>query len=110
MSHVFVEEIVLDFDATDNTIYGHQENRHYHGYYKAHCYLPLHVFCGDHLLVSLLRPSNMDSAKYAGAVLKLLVHHLRQVWPKVTIIFRFIYKVCIEIRLKQRSIRDCKRM
>ena len=28
------KELILDFDPTDNTLYGHQENRHYHGYYK----------------------------------------------------------------------------
>lgn len=82
------KELVLDFDPTDNELYGQQENRHYHGYYKHHCFLPLHVFCGGHLLVSLLRPSNIDGAKYAGAVLRLLVKRLRQAWPDVRIVFR----------------------
>ena len=82
------EELILDFDPTDNEIYGKQESRAYHGYYKHYCYLPLHVFCGDHLLVSLLRPSNIDGAKYAGAILRLLVKRLRQAWPEVKIIFR----------------------
>jgi hypothetical protein len=80
--------LTLDFDPTDNTIYGHQENRHYHGYYKDYCYLPLHVFCGDDLLVSLLRPSNIDGSKYAGAILRLLVKRLRQAWPEVKITLR----------------------
>lgn len=82
------EEIILDFDPTDNTIYGHQENRHYHGYYKDYCFLPLHVFCGDDLLVSLLRASNMDGSRYAGAILRLLVKRFREVWPDVKILFR----------------------
>lgn len=82
------KELILDFDPTDNETYGHQEGRHYHGYYKHHCFLPLHVFCGDHLLVSLLRPSNIDGAKHAGAILRLLVKRLRQAWPDVSIIFR----------------------
>ena len=82
------KELILDFDPTDNKIHGHQENRHYHGYYKEHCYLPLHVFCGDRLLVSYLRPSNIDGAKHAGAILRLLVKRLRQAWPEVNIIFR----------------------
>jgi len=99
MSHALVEhfiqrhkqppkELILDFDPTDNEIYGQQENRAYHGYYKHYCFLPLHVFCGKHLLVSMLRPSNIDGAKYSGAILKLLVKRFRQVWPKVNIIFR----------------------
>ena len=82
------KEIILDFDPTDNTIYGHQENRHYHGYYKDYCFLPLHVFCGDDLLVSMLRPSNIDGSRYAGAILRLLVKHFRQAWPGVKILFR----------------------
>lgn len=81
-------EITLDFDPTDHQIYGKQENRHYHGYYREQCFLPLHVFCGDYLLVSMLRPSNIDGAKYSGAILRLLVKRLRQAWPDVKITFR----------------------
>ena len=66
-------EIILDFDATDDAVHGHQENRHFHGYYDCHCFLPLHVFCGEQLLVSYLRPSNIDGAKHAWAILVLLV-------------------------------------
>ena len=82
------EKLILDFDPTNNKIHGHQVQRHYHGYYKEHCFLPLHVFCGDRLLVSYLRPSNIDGAKHTGAILRLLVKRLRQVWPEVNIIFR----------------------
>jgi hypothetical protein len=82
------EELILDFDPTDNPIYGNQENRHYHGYYKNHCYLPLHIFCGDQLILSMLRPSDIDGAKYAGAILKLLVERFRETWADVRIIFR----------------------
>lgn len=82
------KELILDFDPTDNTIYGHQENRHYHGYYKDYCFLPLHVFCGDDLLVSLLRPSNIDGPKHTGAILRLLVKRFREVWPDIKILFR----------------------
>jgi hypothetical protein len=81
-------EIVLDFDATEDEVHGHQENRHYHGYYECHCFLPLHVFCADQLLVSYLRPSNIDGAKHAWAILSLLVKRIRKSWPKVRIIFR----------------------
>ena len=44
------DRIVLDLDATEDTLYGHQEGRFYHGYYRDYCYLPLYVFCGEHLL------------------------------------------------------------
>ncbi|HEY0796928.1 MAG TPA: IS1380 family transposase [Acidisarcina sp.] len=81
-------ELILDFDATDDPIHGEQEGRFFHGYYDSYCYLPLYVFCGEKLLVSYLRPSNIDAAKHSRAILKLLVLRLRQVWPGVKIIFR----------------------
>jgi len=43
---------------------------------------------GDELLVSYLRPCNIDGAKHAGAILKLLVKRLREAWPDVNIVFR----------------------
>lgn len=82
------EELVLDFDATDDRLHGHQEGRFFHGYYDHYCYLPLYVFCGHELLVPYLRPSNIDAAKHSRAILKLLVKRLREVWPQVRIIVR----------------------
>jgi len=82
------EEIVLDFDATDDAVHGHQEGRFFHGYYDHCCFLPLYVFCGGQLLVAYLRPSKIDAAKHAWAILSLLVKRLRQVWPEVRIIVR----------------------
>jgi Transposase DDE domain group 1 len=81
-------ELVLDFDATDDAIHGGQEGRFFHGYYDGYCYLPLYVFCGEKLLVSYLRPSNIDAAKHSRAILKLLVDRLRVAWPGVKIVFR----------------------
>jgi len=82
------KNLILDFDATDDPVHGEQEGRFFHGFYRHYCFLPLYVFCGHQLLVSYLRPSNIDGAKHSGAILSLLVKRLRQVWPKVTIIFR----------------------
>jgi len=82
------EELVLDFDATDDAVHGHQVNRFFHGYYDQYCFLPLYVFCGHHLLVSYLRPANIDPATHTWAILSLLVKRLRQKWPDVKIIFR----------------------
>ena len=81
-------ELILDFDATDDPIHGKQEGAFFHGYYKNYCYLPLYVFCGERLVASYLRPSNMDASKNSRALLKLLVKRLRQTWPEVKIIFR----------------------
>lgn len=82
------KKLILDFDATDDAVHGKQEGRFFHGYYDHYCFLPLYVFCRDQLLVSYLRPSKIDGAKHAWAILALLVKRLRQVWPKVRIIFR----------------------
>ena len=82
------KELILDFDATDDPTHGQQEQTFYHGYYRHYCFLPLYVFCKDQMLVSYLRPSNIDGAKHSGAILKLLVTALREVWPDVHIIFR----------------------
>ena len=82
------KKLILDFDATDDPVHGEQDGRFFHGYYRHYCFLPLYVFCGHQLLVSYLRPSNIDGAKHSWAILSLLVKRLWQVWPKVRIIFR----------------------
>jgi hypothetical protein len=81
-------ELIFDFDATDDIVHGHQEGRHFSGYYDNYCFLPLYVFCGEQLLVAYLRPAKKDAALHAAAILKLLVTRLRQAWPGVRILFR----------------------
>lgn len=80
--------VMLDFDGTDAPIHGNQEGKFFHGYYDCHCFLPLYVFCGDSLLCAYLRRSNIDVAKHAAAILKLLVIRIRQAWPRTKIVFR----------------------
>jgi len=82
------ERIVLDLDATDDVLYGHQEGRFYHGYYRDYCYLPLYVFCGEHLLCARLRMSNIDASADSVEELEPLVAHIRQRWPLVKIQLR----------------------
>jgi hypothetical protein len=98
------EELVLDFDATDDEVHGNQEGRFFHGYYDHYCFLPLYVFCGDQLLVAYLRPANIDGAKHSRAILKLLVQRFRQVWPNVKIIFRGDSGFC-----RWQTMRSCDR-
>lgn len=81
-------EVVLDFDATDDPVHGRQEKRFFQGYYDAYCFLPLYVFAGEQLLCAYLRPSNIDGAKHAWAILSLIVKRLRRAWPGVRIVFR----------------------
>ncbi|MCK5850445.1 MAG: IS1380 family transposase [Kiritimatiellae bacterium] len=80
--------LVLDFDATDDPTHGRQEGCFFHGYYDHYCFLPLYVFCGSQLLAAYLRPSNIDAAKHAWAILSLLVKRLREQWPDAEIVFR----------------------
>jgi hypothetical protein len=82
------QELILDFDATNDPVHGNQVNRFFHGYYDEYCFLPLYVFCGQHLLCAYLRPANIDAATHSWAILSLLVKRFRQVWPNVKIIFR----------------------
>jgi hypothetical protein len=82
------ERIVLDLDATDDPIHGHQLGRFFHGYYKGYCFLPLYIFCGDHLLLARLRPSDIDAAAGSVKHLKRIVAQIREAWPEVKIAIR----------------------
>ena len=82
------DEIILDLDATDTPLHGEQEGRFFHGYYDAYCYLPLYIFCGDHLLCARLRPSNIDASKGSGWEVRRIVRQIRQRWSGVRILLR----------------------
>ena len=89
-------EIVLDLDATDTPLHGRQEARFFHGYYGHYCYLPLYVFCGDHLLCARLRPSNIDASAGSLEELQRIVRQIRGRWRKVRIILRADAGFCRE--------------
>ena len=82
------EEIVVDVDTTDLPLHGHQEGRFFHGYYDEYCYLPLYVFCGEHVLCARLRESNHDAAFGCLAEIQRIVAQIHAAWPKVKIILR----------------------
>src|SRR5688572_3784935 len=82
------QEIILDLDATDDPLHGHQEGRFFHGYYDCYCYLPLYIFCGRHLLAAKLRRSNIDASAGAVAEVERIVAQIRARWPRVKIILR----------------------
>jgi hypothetical protein len=82
------KRIILDLDATDDPLHGHQEGRFFHGYYDCYCYLPLYVFCGRHLLAAKLRRSNIDASAGALAEVERIVGQLRARWPRVEILLR----------------------
>ena len=80
--------IVLDLDATDDPLHGAQEGRFFHGYYGCYCYLPLYIFCGDHLLLARLRPSNLDASAGSVEEIERIVGQIRAAWPAVEIVLR----------------------
>ena len=82
------ERIVLDLDATDDPLHGEQESRFFNGYYGGYCYLPLYIFCGDHLLCARLRPSNIDASAGSVEEVARIVEQIRRHWPAVEIVIR----------------------
>jgi Transposase DDE domain group 1 len=82
------ERVVLDLDATDDPLHGHQEERFFHGYYGHYCYLPLYIFCGEFLLCARLRPSDRDASAGALEELERIVGQIRARWPEVAIWIR----------------------
>jgi hypothetical protein len=82
------KQIVLDLDATDDPLHGHQEGRFFHGYYDCYCYLPLYVFCGRHLLAAKLRPANIDASAGCVELVARIVKQIRRRWPHVRILLR----------------------
>jgi hypothetical protein len=82
------ERIVIDLDATDFAIHGLQEGRFFHGYYDQYCYLPLYIFCGEHLLRGRLRRSNIDASSGSLDELAPIVEQIRDRWPKTKILIR----------------------
>ena len=82
------EEIILDVDATDDPLHGHQEGRFFHGYYRSYCYLPLYIFCGEQLLCARLRTANQDQSAGTVDELERIIARIRLSWPRTRIIVR----------------------
>ena len=90
------EQIVLDLDATDIPLFGHQPERFFHGYYDNYCYLPLYIFAGDQVLCARLRPANQDAAAGSVEEVRRIVEQLRQRWPEVKVVLRADSGFCRE--------------
>jgi hypothetical protein len=82
------KQIILDLDATDDPLHGHQEGRFFHGYYDCYCYLPLYIFCGLHLLAAKQRCANIDASAGAVEETARIVAQIRARWPAVHIVLR----------------------
>jgi Transposase DDE domain group 1 len=82
------KQIILDLDATDDPLHGHQEGRFFHGYYDCYCYLPLYVFCGRHLVAAKLRKADIDASAGAVEEIARIVAQIRARWPDARILLR----------------------
>jgi hypothetical protein len=82
------KQIILDLDATDDPLHGHQEGRFFHGYYDCYCYMPLYVFCGRHLLAAKLRRSDIDASAGCVEEVERIVAQIRARWPRARILLR----------------------
>ncbi|GAC1653564.1 MAG: IS1380 family transposase [Acidobacteriaceae bacterium] len=82
------DQIVLDVDTTDLPLHGKQEGLFFHGYYDTYCYLPLYIFCGEHVLCARLREANHDAAFGSLTEIGRIVTQIRASWPEVKIILR----------------------
>lgn len=89
------KQIILDIDTTDMALHGKQEDRFYHGHYGHHCYLPLFIFCGDHVLCARLRPSSIGPAVGAKKEVARVVEQIRRRWPEVSIVLRGDSGFCV---------------
>ena len=89
-------EVVLDVDATDDPLHGEQEGRFFHGYSKSDCYLPLSIFCGEHLLCARLRGAHRDAAHGVVEELEGIVMRIRARWPGVGVVVRGDSGLCRE--------------
>jgi hypothetical protein len=90
------EQIILDIDTTDMALHGKQEGRFYHGHYGHYCYLPLYIFCGDHVLCSRLRPSSIGPAVGSRKEMERVVTQIRLRWPEVRIVVRGDSGFCVD--------------
>ena len=81
------EEVILDVDASDDPVHGHQALSGYHGYYRQHQYLPLFVYDGatGFPLAAWLRPGTVHASLGAADILDAIVTRLRTAWPDVRI-------------------------
>lgn len=82
--------IVLDFDDTDTTIYGGQQERLFNNYHGEYCFMPLHVYEGlsGKLITTILRPGKRPTGQETLTYLKRIVKRIRQNFKETIIVFR----------------------
>lgn len=82
--------IVLDFDDTEDQVYGDQQLALFNKYFEEYCFMPLHVYEGlsGRLITTILKPGKRANGQTMLAIVKRLISYLRSYWPNTIIIFR----------------------
>ena len=97
--------LVLAIGLTDDQVHGEQEGAFFNTYYDGVCYAPLYIFCGKHLLVAKLRPSNVDPADGALEELKRVIELIHSLVAPIKIFLPQLTDACklFPIRVKSRN-------
>jgi len=84
------ELIVLDFDDTNNTVHGGQQESLFNNYYGEYCFMPLHVYEGisGKFITAILRPGKRSGGQETVGYLKSIVEEIRRHWSNTIIVFR----------------------
>jgi hypothetical protein len=87
-------QVTVDLDTTVDPTHGAQQLTFFHGYYDTWCYLPLLGFLSfdgepeQYLFGAILRPGKGSDRRGVLGVLRRIVPHLRQAFPKARILVR----------------------
>jgi hypothetical protein len=87
-------QVTVDLDTTVDPTHGGQQLTFFHGYYDTWCYLPLLGFLSfdgepeQYLFGAILRPGKGSDRRGVLGVLRRIVPHLRQAFPKARILVR----------------------
>lgn len=82
--------LVLDLDPTACLVYGQQELGMFSTHVGDTCLMPFHLYEGQsgRLIATALHPGKTPTAKAILGILRRVVKKLRQVWPRLPLIFR----------------------
>ena len=82
--------LVLDLDPTACIVYGQQELGMFSTHVGDTCLMPFHLYEGQsgRLIATALHPGKTPTAKAILGILRRVVKKLRQVWPRLPLVFR----------------------
>jgi hypothetical protein len=83
-------EVIIDIDATEDPVHGHQQLSFFHGFYENYIYHPLLIYDGrtGELITTVLRPGNVHASRRIVAILRRIVKKLKQAFGDIKITVR----------------------